>query len=130
NTPVLCFINKLDREGQDAFSLLDEIEEKLGIKVRPMSWPIGMGKSLRGVFNIYENNLNLYEPSKSKKVTDVVEIKGIDDPALDQHLPASAVRDLREEIELVNGVYDPLDVQKYLNGEVAPVFFGSAVNNF
>ncbi|MFY0607300.1 MAG: peptide chain release factor 3 [Cyclobacteriaceae bacterium] len=130
NTPVLCFINKLDREGQDAFALLDEIEEKLGINVRPMSWPIGMGKSLRGVFNIYENNLNLYEPSKTKKVTDLVEIKGIDDPELDKHLPASAVEELREEIELVNGVYDPLDVEKYLNGEVAPVFFGSAVNNF
>ncbi|MEQ8580284.1 MAG: peptide chain release factor 3 [Marinoscillum sp.] len=129
-TPVLCFINKLDREGRDAFELLDEIEEKLGINVRPMSWPIGMGKSLRGVFNIFENNLNLYEPSKTKKVTDVVEIKGIDDPELDKRLPASAVKTLREEIELVNGVYDPLDVSKYLNGEVAPVFFGSAVNNF
>ena len=129
-TPVLCFINKLDREGRDAFELLDEIEEKLNIKVRPMSWPIGMGKSLRGVFNIYENNLNLYEPNKSKKVTDVIEIKGIDDPKLDTHLPESVVKELRDEIELVNGVYDPLDVDKYLNGEVAPVFFGSAVNNF
>lgn len=130
NTPVLCFINKLDREGQDPFDLLDEIEEKLNIKVRPMSWPIGMGKSLRGVFNIYENNLNLYEPSKSKKVTDVVAIKGVDDPALDQHLTSSAVSQLREDIELINGVYDPLDVNEYLEGKVAPVFFGSAVNNF
>lgn len=130
NTPVLCFINKLDREGRDAFDLLDEIEEKLAIKVRPMSWPIGMGKSLRGVFNIFENNLNLYEPSKTKKVTDVVEIKGVDDPQLDKLLPASAVSELREEIELVNGVYDPFDRDKYLNGEIAPVFFGSAVNNF
>jgi peptide chain release factor 3 len=130
NTPVICFINKLDREGQDAFTLLDEIEEKLAIKVRPMSWPIGMGKSLRGVFNIYENNLNLYEPNKQKRVTDVVEIKGIDDPNLDTYLPASAVAELREEIELVNGVYDPFDPATYLSGEVAPVFFGSAVNNF
>ncbi|MFT7029859.1 MAG: peptide chain release factor 3 [Marinoscillum sp.] len=130
NTPVLCFINKLDREGRDAFDLLDEIEEKLGINVRPMSWPIGMGKSLRGVYNIFENNLNLYEPSKSKKVTDVVEIKGVNDPELDKRLPASAVRELREDIELINGVYDPLNVQDYLDGKVAPVFFGSAVNNF
>lgn len=130
NTPVLCFINKLDREGRDAFDLLDEIEEKLGIKVRPMSWPIGMGKSLRGVYNLFENNLNLYEPSKTKKVTDVVEIKGIEDPALEQHLPQSAVDTLREEIELVNGVYDPFDSTQYLEGKVAPVFFGSAVNNF
>ncbi|MEQ8551375.1 MAG: peptide chain release factor 3 [Cyclobacteriaceae bacterium] len=130
NTPVLCFINKLDREGRDAFDLLDEIESKLGISVRPMSWPIGMGKSLRGVFNIYENNLNLYEPNKTKKVTDVVEIKGVDDPQLDKHLPESVVKTLREEIELVNGVYDPFNAEDYLSGKVAPVFFGSAVNNF
>ncbi len=130
STPVLCFINKLDREGRDPFDLLDEIEEKLDIKVRPMSWPIGMGKSLRGVYNIYENNLNLYEPSKTKKVTDVVEIKGVDDPLLDKHLPESVVKELREEVELVNGVYDPFNAEDYLNGKVAPVFFGSAVNNF
>ncbi|MEQ8546786.1 MAG: peptide chain release factor 3 [Cyclobacteriaceae bacterium] len=130
NTPVICFINKLDREGRDAFDLLDEIEEKLNIKVRPMSWPIGMGKSLRGVFNIYENNLNLYEPNKSKRVDDVVKIKGVDDPNLKKYLSESAVNTLKEEVELVNGVYDPLDREAYLNGEVAPVFFGSAVNNF
>ncbi len=130
NTPVICFINKLDREGRDAFDLLDEIEQKLEIKVRPMSWPIGMGKSLRGVYNIFENNLNLYEPSKSKRATDVVNIKGLDDPIIADHLPESALRTLREEIELVNGVYGDLDTEAYLNGAVAPVFFGSAVNNF
>ncbi|MEM6642187.1 MAG: peptide chain release factor 3 [Bacteroidota bacterium] len=129
-TPVICFINKLDREGQDAFSLLDEIEEKLDIKVRPMSWPIGMGKSLRGVFNIYENSLNLYEPNKQKRVTDVVAINGVDDPELDKHLPESMVQELRSEIELIDGVYDAFNPETYLNGEVAPVFFGSAVNNF
>lgn len=130
NTPVICFINKLDREGRDAFDLLDEIEEKLAIKVRPMTWPIGMGKSLRGVYNMYENNLNLYEPSKSKRADEVIEIEGLDDPNLEQHLPESAVTTLREEVELVNGVYDELNVEEYLSGKVAPVFFGSAVNNF
>lgn len=130
NTPVICFINKLDREGRDAFELLDEIEEKLDIKVRPMSWPIGMGKTLRGVYNIYENNLNLYEPNKQKRVDEVIEIKGVEDPQLEKHLPETLVNELREEIELVNGVYDPFDSETYLNGEVAPVFFGSAVNNF
>ncbi len=130
NTPVICFINKLDREGRDAFDLLDEIEEKLRIKVRPMSWPIGMGKTLRGVFNIYENSLNLFEPNKQKRVDEVVEINGIDDTELEKHLPDSAIELLREEIELVNGVYDEFDSTSYLNGEVAPVFFGSAVNNF
>jgi len=130
NTPVICFINKLDREGQDAFDLLDEIEQKLSIRVRPMSWPIGMGKSLRGVYNIHENNLNLYEAKAQKLVNDVVNIKGVDDPKIEEHLPESAVAELREEIELVNGVYDEFSSEAYLNGEVAPVFFGSAVNNF
>jgi peptide chain release factor 3 len=130
NTPVICFINKLDREGRDAFELLDEIEEKLNIKVRPMSWPIGMGKTLRGVFNIYENNLNLYEPNKQKRVDEIVEIKGANDPNLSNYLPESAIRELQEEVELVNGVYDEFNPKAYLNGEMAPVFFGSAVNNF
>lgn len=130
NTPVICFINKLDREGRDPFELLDEIEEKLDISVRPLSWPIGMGKSFRGVYNMYENNLNLFEPSKTKKIDEVIQIQGVDDPELDKHIPDSAVSTLREEVELVEGVYDPFDVRTYLDGKVAPVFFGSAVNNF
>jgi peptide chain release factor 3 len=130
NTPVLCFINKLDREGRDPFELLDEIEEKLGINVRPLSWPIGMGKSLRGVYNLFENNLNLYEPSKTKRADEVVEIKGVDDPELSNHLTDSAITQLQEDVELIEGVYDPFDSAKYLSGEVAPVFFGSAVSNF
>lgn len=130
NTPVLCFINKLDREGRDPFELLDEIEEKLDIKVRPLSWPIGMGKSFRGVYNLYENNLNLFEASKTKKAENVIEIKGVEDPQLEKHLPESAVSQLREDIELIEGVYDPFEKEEYLKGKLAPVFFGSAVNNF
>ncbi len=130
NTPVLCFINKLDREGRDPFELLDEIEEKLDINVRPLSWPIGMGKTFRGVYNLFENNLNLFEPSKTKKVDEVIEIKGVDDPILSNYLTDSAINTLQEEVELVEGVYDPFDPQTYLDGKVAPVFFGSAVNNF
>ena len=130
NTPVLCFINKLDREGRDPFELLDEIEDKLDIKVRPLSWPIGMGKGFRGVYNVYENNLNLFESNKTKKAEDVIEIKGVDDPAIEKYLPASAVNQLREDIELIEGVYDPFDINEYRKGKLAPVFFGSAVNNF
>ena len=130
NTPVLCFINKLDREGRDPFELLDEIEEKLNIKVRPLTWPVGMGKTLRGVYNLYENNLNLYEPSKTKRVEDVVEIKDVNDPELDKLITDSAASQLREDIELIDGVYDPLNSEEYLSGKVAPVFFGSAVSNF
>jgi len=130
NTPVICFINKLDREGQDAFTLLDEIEAKLDVKVCPMSWPVGMGKSLRGVFNVYEDSFNFYEPDKQGRMADVVEIKGVDDPELEKHLPESVVNELRDEIELVDGVYDAFNKKAYLNGEAIPVFFGSAVNNF
>ncbi|MDH5608146.1 MAG: peptide chain release factor 3 [Cyclobacteriaceae bacterium] len=130
NTPVLCFINKLDREGRDPFELLDEIEEKLGINVRPLSWPIGMGKNLRGVYNLYEKNLNLFEANKTKRTNDVIQIKDIHDPSLEKHIAASAARQLREDIDLIEGVYDPFDPTDYLEGNLAPVFFGSAVNNF
>lgn len=130
DTPVICFINKLDREGKEPFDLLDEIEQKLTIKVRPMSWPIGMGKSLRGVYNIHEHKLNLYESKAQKLVNDVVEIKGVNDPKIEDYLPESTVSELREDIELINGVYDEFNPKTYLKGEVAPVFFGSAVNNF
>jgi peptide chain release factor 3 len=118
NTPVLCFINKLDREGRDAFELLDEIEEKLDIKVRPLTWPIGMGKSLRGVYNLYENNLNLFEASKTKRATDVIEINGVNDPKLNDHLPESAINQLKEDIELIDGVYDPFNEKDYLTGKL------------
>jgi peptide chain release factor 3 len=130
NTPVLCFINKLDREGRDPFELLDEIEEKLKIRVQPLTWPIGMGKTLRGVYNLYEKNINLFEPSKNKRIDEVVQIQGVHDPALEQYLPKSALNQLKEDIELIDGVYDPFDEQAYLNGSLAPVFFGSAVSNF
>jgi peptide chain release factor 3 len=83
NTPVICFINKLDREGRDPFELLDEVEEKLDIKVQPLSWPIGMGKSFRGVYNLFEGNLNLFEASKTRKAENIVEVKGVEDPKMD-----------------------------------------------
>ena len=130
NTPVICFINKLDREGRDPFELLDEIEEKLNIKVRPLSWPIGMGKTLRGVYNLFEKNLNLYEPSKTKKVDEVEEISDINDSKLDSLITESAAEQLREDVELIDGVYDELNMDDYLEGKIAPVFFGSAVSNF
>ena len=130
NTPVLCFINKLDREGRDPFELLDEIEEKLKIRVQQLTWPIGMGKTLRDVYNLYEKNINLFEPSKNKRIDEVVQIQGVHDPALEQYLPKSALNQLKEDIELIDGVYDPFDEQAYLNVSLAPVFFGSAVSNF
>lgn len=129
NTPVICFINKMDREGQDPYDLLDEIEAKLNIKVRPLSWPIGMGKSFKGVYNMFENSLHLFESNKTK-VQEGIDIKSMDDPQIDKKIGENAAAQLREDIELVNGVYPDFNREEYLGGKVAPVFFGSAVNNF
>ncbi len=129
STPVICFINKLDREGRDPFELLDEIEEKLTIKVRPLSWPISMGKTFRGVYSLYEKSLHLFTPSKIT-VEEGIEIKDIRSAELDELVGENNARQLRHDVELIEGVYPDFDVQEYLAGNVAPVFFGSAVNNF
>ena len=129
NTPVIVFINKMDREGRDPYDLLDEIENTLNIKVRPLSWPIGIGISFKGVYNIYEKNLNLFDSNKTKVERDIVSIKDLNDSSLDDVLGNSANK-LREDIELIEGVYDKFDVENYKLGELAPVFFGSALNNF
>ena len=128
NTPVIIFINKMDREGRDAFDVLDELEEELKIKVRPLSWPIGQGARFKGVYNIYEQQLNLFTPNK-QRVTEKVEVD-INSEALDQHVGEREAAQLREDLELVDGVYPAFDVETYRSAEVAPVFFGSALNNF
>jgi peptide chain release factor 3 len=130
NTPVICFINKLDREGRDPYDLLDEVEEKLNIKVRPLSWPIGMGKGFKGVYNLYEKKLNLFTPSQRKLSDDRIVIEDLADKKLDELIGTSNANQLREDVELIEGVYPEFDVNDYLEGKVAPVFFGSAVNNF
>ena len=129
NTPVICFINKLDREGRDPFDLLDEIEEKLSIKVRPLSWPISMGKTFKGVYSLYEKKLTLFTPSKIK-VEEGIELKDINSEELDRLVGENYAKQLRADVELIEGVYPEFDVNTYLSGDVAPVFFGSAVNNF
>jgi peptide chain release factor 3 len=129
STPVICFINKLDREGRDPFDLLDEIEEKLAIRVRPLSWPISMGKTFKGVYSLFEKSLKLFTPSKIK-VEEGIEIANIHDPQLDAYVGENNARQLRADVELIEGVYPAFNVDDYLQGRIAPVFFGSAVNNF
>lgn len=129
NTPVIIFINKMDRPGRDPFELLDELEEKLNIKVRPLSWPIGNGETFKGVYNLHRKNLNLFAVNKTKIEDDLISISSLSDPLLDKELGDDAEQ-LREDVELVEGVYDAFDHQAYLNAEIAPVFFGSALNNF
>ncbi|MCH4147387.1 MAG: peptide chain release factor 3 [Prevotella sp.] len=128
NTPVIIFINKMDREGRDPFDLLDELEQELQIHVRPLSWPIGQGMRFKGVYNIYEQQLNLFTPNK-QRVTEKVAVD-IQSKELDQHVGEREAQRLREDLELVNGVYPDFDVKSYRSAEVAPVFFGSALNNF
>jgi len=129
NTPVMIFINKMDREGKDAFDLLDELEAELGINVRPLSWPINQGFSFKGVYNIYKENLQLFTPNK-QSISESVELSDIDSPELDKLVGEKDAEKLREDMELITGVYSEFDVNKYLEGNLAPVFFGSALNNF
>ncbi|MBL6661153.1 MAG: peptide chain release factor 3, partial [Crocinitomicaceae bacterium] len=129
-TPVIIFINKMDRDGKESFDLLDELEDSLRIKVRPLTWPIGMGDRFQGVYNIYQKGLNLFSANKTKIAEDVYAVEDINDKELDQIIGEEPAEELREELEMVEGVYDAFDREAYLAGEVAPVFFGSAVNNF
>ena len=139
NTPVIIFINKMDREGRDPFDLLDELEQELEIKVRPLSWPINQGAKFKGVYNIYENKLDLFTPDK-QRVTEKVEVsltpnpsttdEGSSHPFVDDVIGEQDAEKLREDLELVDGVYPEFDVETYRTAEVAPVFFGSALNNF
>ncbi|MDE0978684.1 MAG: peptide chain release factor 3 [Flavobacteriales bacterium] len=129
-TPVIIFINKMDLEGQDPFDLLDELEVKLKINVRPLSWPISGGQSFKGVYNLYDSELRLFNPDKTKISKEVVSIEDIQDASLDDLVTEQHANQLREDVELINGVYETWDSQPYLDGDLAPVFFGSAVNNF
>ncbi len=129
-TPVICFINKLDREGRDPYDLLDDIEEKLSINVRPLSWPISMGKTFKGVYSLFNKSLHLFQPSKSKLEEEGIQIEDINDTRIDEQIGENDAAQLREDVELIEGVYPEFDVNEYLAGNVAPVFFGSAVNNF
>ena len=127
-TPVIIFINKMDREGRDPFDVLDELEQELQIKVRPLSWPIGQGVRFKGVYNIYEQQLNLFTPNK-QRVTEKVEVD-VESEELEKKVGEREAQRLREDLELVNGVYPAFDQEAYRAAEVAPVFFGSALNNF
>jgi len=128
-TPIFTFINKLDREGREPVELLDEVESVLGIQCAPVTWPIGMGKRLRGVYHLLDDAVHLYESGKNYVTQQAEVIQGLDNLALDQKLGVGAT-ELREEIELVRGASHAFDPQAYLTGEQTPVFFGSAINNF
>ncbi len=130
NIPMIVFINKLDREGKDAFDLLDEVEQKLGLSVVPMSFPIGMGYDFKGIYNLWEKNINLFSGDSRKNIEETVEINDLSSSELDKLIGEKSANTLREEIELVEGIYPAFEKEDYLNGTQQPVFFGSALNNF
>nr|VFK10484.1 MAG: peptide chain release factor 3 [Candidatus Kentron sp. LPFa]VFK26936.1 MAG: peptide chain release factor 3 [Candidatus Kentron sp. LPFa] len=129
DTPIVTFINKLDREGRVAIDLLDEVEEVLKIQCAPITWPIGMGSQLRGIYHLYEDTVSLYQPNKKTQSGEGRVLAGLDNPELDQVL-GDAAETLREEIELVRGASHAFHKDAYLAGRQTPVFFGTALNNF
>lgn len=129
-TPIIIFVNKLDREGKNPFDLLDELEQKLSIKVCPLSWPISRGSSFKGVYSLYNRDLHIFQPNQTHEAENVVSINDIGDPVLDNLVGSSYAAQLREDAALLEGVFDEFTLERYLSGELAPVFFGSALNNF
>jgi peptide chain release factor 3 len=129
NTPIITFINKLDREGLDPIGLLDEIENKLQIECTPFSWPVGMGKGFKGVYNLQRSELYLFTPGLETREREGIRITDLGDPELDRIL-GSRARELRAQVELLEGAANPFEREHFLNGSQTPVFFGSALNNF
>ncbi len=129
NTPIITFINKLDREGLAPLDILADIEDKLQIECSPLSWPIGMGKRFKGVYNLYDKKLHLFKPGQDRRTDDGIVIADLTDPALDDILGSQAA-ELRDEIALLEGAANPFDIKQYLKANQTPVFFGSAINNF
>ncbi len=130
DTPVIVFINKMDRDGKNRFDLLEEIEKELKISLHPMTWPINSGKDFKGVYDLHEKRLRLFAASTKAAEADMISISDLQTPVLDQKIGERDASVLREDVELIVGVYGKLNVADYLTGKIAPVFFGSAVNNF
>ncbi len=129
DTPILTFINKLDREGRDPIDLMDEVESVLKIDCAPITWPIGMGKRFKGVYHLYNDKIHLFSSSHGGKIQQGEVIEGLDNPRLDEVI-ADHAEELREEVELVRGASNEFDLELFLAGVLTPVFFGSAINNF
>ncbi len=130
DTPVIVFVNKMDRDGKYPFDLLDEIEKELNISLHPMTWPINMGKEFKGVYNLHDKTLNLFAASQKATEENTVPIPDLNDKLLDETVGERDANQLREDADLLEGVYGELDKEAYLKAQVAPLYFGSAVNNF
>jgi peptide chain release factor 3 len=129
-TPVIVFINKMDRDGKNRFDLLEEIEKELSISLHPMTWPINQGKDFKGVYDLHNKRLRLFTANTKASEEDTITIENLSEPVVDEKLGDRDAEALREDVELIEGVYGELKAESYLSGDVAPVFFGSAINNF
>jgi peptide chain release factor 3 len=128
--PILTFCNKMDRESRDTFDIIDEIQENLAIDVTPASWPIGVGRDFVGCYDMLHNRLELMDRADRNRVAESIRIEGLDDPKLDEHVPADLVAKLREEVEMARELLPDLDPQSVLEGHMTPIWFGSAINSF
>ncbi len=128
--PILTFCNKMDRESRDTFDIIDEIQENLAIDVTPASWPIGMGRSFLGCYDLLRDRLELMDRADRNRVAESIKIEGLDDPALEKHVPADLLERLREEVEMARGLLPELDPAAVLEGHMTPIWFGSAINSF
>ncbi|MGJ8524397.1 Peptide chain release factor 3 [Halomonadaceae bacterium LMG 33818] len=130
DTPILTFINKMDRETRDPIELMDEIETILSIQCSPVTWPIGMGKAFKGVYHLLEDRVYLYTQGQGSRIPDENFIEGLDNPEVDEVLGADRAEELRDEIELVRGASHEFDLEAYRQGKLTPVYFGTAMGNF
>ena len=130
DTPILTFINKMDRETKDPFELLDEIEKTLALTVCPITWPIGVGERFRGCFNVFTDTLYLFDSKQGDHISESLKFNGADDPKLDEFIPEVELKQFREDVAMVKAIYPKFNREHYLEGHVTPVFFGSAINNF
>ena len=128
--PIFTFCNKMDREARDTFEIIDEIQEMLAIHVTPASWPIGMGRDFLGCYDLIHDRLELMDRADRNRVAESIAIEGLDDPRLDEHIPAELLEKLREEVEMARELLPALDPRQVLEGHMTPIWFGSAINSF
>ena len=128
--PILTFCNKMDRESRETFEIIDEIQENLAIDVTPASWPIGVGRDFLGAYDMINDTLELMDRADRNKRAESIKMKGLDDPALEDHIPADLLVKLREEVEMARGLLPEFDAQAFLDGTLTPIWFGSALNSF
>jgi len=128
--PILTFCNKMDREARETFEIIDEIQENLAIDVTPASWPVGQGRDFLGAYDILNDRLELMDRADRNRVAESVQLKGLDDPRLADHVPSDLLAKLREEVEMARELLPPFDRDRFLEGSLTPIWFGSAINSF